>query len=115
MKFKILGIIFLFAACAADAQYNFNKIEYYYNPVNFSNQDKFYFYKISLNSDKTGKIIYNIQKNSDNGKGEALIYSFTISHEARDELNRIFNEDKIIETENQYAEDKEFENIKETE
>src|SRR2546422_11525696 len=106
MKFKILAIIFLFAACAADAQYNFNKIEYYYNPVNFSNQDKFYFYKINLNSSKTGKIIYSIQRDSSSGKGEAFFYDFTITDEVKNEINRLFNENKIIETENQYAEDK---------
>lgn len=114
MKY-IFTTTLLFIVCTVNAQYNFNKVEYYYNPVNFGNQDKFHFYKINLNSDKTGKIIYSIQKASDSGKGEALIYNFTITDDAKNEINRLFNENKIIETENQYAEDKEFENIKETE
>jgi hypothetical protein len=115
MKYNIFTIIFVLSAYTANAQYNFSKIEYYYNPVNFGNKGIFCFYKLNLNSDRTAKLIYSIQKDSESGKGEALIYNFTISDEAKIEINRLFNENKIIETENQFAEDKEFENIKQTE
>jgi hypothetical protein len=115
MKYKIFTIIFVLSVCTANAQYNFSKIEYYYNPLNLGNKGKFHFYKINLNADNTGKIIYSIQNESDSGKGVASIYNFTISDESKNEINRLFNENKIFDTENQYADDTDFGNIKETE
>ncbi len=93
------------------AQFNFVKIEYYNNPLDYGNVKNFY--KLILREDGTGKLIYSTRK--DSGKGEALIYELTISDEAKNEINNSLNENNIIETENQYADDKEYEATKETE
>lgn len=110
MRTKIVMGIFIITAAAAHAQYSFYKIEYYFNPIDLGIT---YFYKINLNSDKTGKIIYSIKK--DSTRGEASIYEFTITNEAKNEINRTFIENNIIETENQFADDNEFRNSGETE
>ena len=110
---KILFIVILLISPALYAQYNFYKIEYYYNPIRLDGGGEFRSYKISLNAEGKGKIIYTISY--DTSASKAMIHEFDISAETKSEINKTFNNNNIIETENQFKEEKEFENIKENE
>jgi len=109
---RIIFAFIILVSSATFAQHKYYKIEYYYTAFRFGAGKEFISYKIALDWDKKGKLVYTVS--CDTGASAAFIEEFSITEEMQTQLNISFNENNIIETENQFKE-KQPEDTTETE